>query len=310
MNTEFSLIKSSHFFAYKKFQLYYQAVSGDFVLYKPAGITLKDMRIRQRLLPPKLYIQKKNKIEAIQEIQKVFNSQLKQSIQQNDLADVRDIVQSVVKVTLEEPASGSIEGIKETVGILVSEYTKDFNVIKSLLDLTAKDYTTVLHSVNVMALALGYASYVNYDRGSKKTLGLAALLHDVGKVRIKTDLLQAPRQLTDEEFKEVQQHTIKGYNILDNCKFANFEIKMTALQHHEKLDGSGYPLHATNIAEFAQIVSIIDCYEALTNDDRLYRKSMTPLNALEAIQSEIVDTGKFSKELFKDFAHLLVRFYN
>ena len=310
MNAEFAMIKSSHFFAYEKFPLYYQAVNGDFVLYKPAGTTLIDMRIREQLLPKKLYIQKKNKIGAVQEIQKAFNSQLKQSIQQNDLKKVRNIVQNVVMVTLEEPASGSIEGIKETVDILVSEYTKDFNVIKSLMDLTANDYTTVLHSVNVMALALGYASYVNYDGGKKKILGLAALLHDVGKVRIKTELLQAPRQLTNEEFKEVQQHPIKGYHILDKCKFSDPEIKITALQHHEKLDGSGYPLHATDIKEFAQIVSVIDCYEALTNDDRLYRKSMTPLNALEVIQAEIVDTGKFSKELFKDFAHLLLRFYN
>ena len=310
MNTEFTLIKSSHFFAYKKFPLYYQTVNKDFVLYKPAGMNMKDMRIREQLLPQKLFIQKKNKIEAVQEIQRAFNSQLKQSLQQNDLTNVRKIVQNIVKVTLEEPVSGSIEGIKETVSILVSEYTKDFNVIKSLLDLTAKDYTTVLHSVNVMALALGYASYVNYDRGKKKILGLAALLHDVGKVRIRTELLQSPRQLTDKEFTEIQQHTIKGYNILDKCKFSNIEIKMTALQHHEKLDGSGYPLHATNIREFAQIVSIIDCYEALTNDDRLYRKSMAPLNALEVIQAEIVDTGKFSKELFKNFAHLLLQFYN
>jgi len=310
MNTEFTLIKSSHFFAYEKFPLYYQSDSGDFVLYKPAGITLEDMRIRERLLPKKLYIQKKNKIKAVKEIQKEFNSQLKQSIQQKDQANVRNIVQNVVKVTLEEPVSGSIEGIDETVGILVSEFTKDFNVIKSLLDLTAKDYTTVLHSVNVMALALGYARYVNYDQGQKRILGLAALLHDVGKVRIKTEVLQAPRQLTDEEFKEVQQHTVKGYNILDKCKFSNSEIKITALQHHEKLDGTGYPLHTFRITEFAQIVSIIDCYEALTNDDRLYRKSLAPLNALEVIQSEIVDTGKFSKEIFKNFARLLLLFYN
>ena len=85
---------------------------------------------------------------------------------------------------------------------------------------------------------------------------------------------------------------------------------MTALQHHEKLDGSGYPLNSRNITEFAQIVSIIDCYEALTNDDRVYRESMTPLNALEVIRSEIVETGKFSKELFKNFSHLLLLFYN
>jgi putative nucleotidyltransferase with HDIG domain len=310
MNTEFTLAKSSHFFAYEKFPLYYQSDNGHFVLYKPAGITLKDMRIRERLLPKKMYIQKKNKIKAVQEIQKEFNSQLKQSIQQKDQANVRNIVQNVVKVTLEEPVSGSIEGIKETVGILVSEFTKDFNVIKSLLDLTANDYTTVLHSVNVMALAMGYAKYVNFAQGKKKILGLAALLHDVGKVRIKAEVLQAPRQLTDEEFREIQQHPLKGYTILDKCKFSNSEIKKTALQHHEKLDGTGYPLHTSSITEFAQIVSIIDCYEALTNDDRLYRKSMTPLNALEVIRSEIVDTGKFSKEIFKNFAHLLVLFYN
>jgi putative nucleotidyltransferase with HDIG domain len=310
MNTEFLLIKGSHFFAYNKFPLYYQSGNGDFLLYKPAGIPLKEMRLREGLLPKNLYIKKKNKIEAVQEIQKVFNEQLKDSIQQNNLEKVRSIVHNIVKVTLEEPISGSIEGIKKTVNILVDEYTKDFNVIKSLLDLTARDYTTVLHSVNVLALALGYATYVNFDQGKKSVLGLAALLHDVGKVRVKRELLQAPRQLTDEEFKEIQLHTIKGFNILDNCKFSNPEIKLTALQHHEKLDGSGYPLRTGNINEFAQIVSIIDCYEALTNDDRLYRKSMTPLHALEVIQSEIVDTGKFSKEYFKNFAHLLLLFYN
>ena len=310
MNTEFLLIKGSHFFAYKKFPIYYLAGNGDFILYKPAGIPLKEIRFRQGLLPKNLYIKKKNKIEAVQEIQKVFNEQLKQSIQQNNPAKIRSIVQNIVKVTLEEPVSGSIEGIKKTVNILVDEYTKDFDVIKSLLDLTTRDYTTVLHSVNVMALAMGYATYVNYDQSKKRILGLAALLHDVGKVRIKTEILQAPRQLTDEEFKEIQLHPVKGFNILDKCKFSNSAIKMTALQHHEKLDGSGYPLHTCDITEFAQIVSIIDCYEALTNDDRLYRKSIPPLNALEVIQSEIVDTGKFSKELFKNFAHLLLLFYN
>jgi hypothetical protein len=57
MNTGFTLIKSSHFFAYKKFKLYYQAVNGYFVFYKPAGVSLKDMRIRQRLLPEKFHLQ-------------------------------------------------------------------------------------------------------------------------------------------------------------------------------------------------------------------------------------------------------------
>jgi HD-GYP domain-containing protein (c-di-GMP phosphodiesterase class II) len=93
------------------------------------------------------------------------------------------------------------------------------------------------------------------------------------------------------------------------CKFGNDTIKTTALQHHEKLDGSGYPSGRTNIDEFAQIVSIIDCYEALTNYERVYRKAMKPLSALELIQSEIVDAGKFSRQIFKDFAYSLLQFY-
>ena len=310
MDTEFILIKDSNFNTYKKFPLYYQTANGDFLLYKPAGVPVKEVRFRDRLLPKDLYIKKKNKIEAVQEIQKVYNQQLTQAIRQNNPETVRSIVQNIVKVTLQEPVSGSIEGIKNTVNILVDEYTKDFKIIKSLLDLTATDYTTVLHSVNVMALALGYAAYANFDLVKKKHLGLAALLHDIGKVHIKAELLQAPRLLTDKEFHEVQLHTIKGFNIIDDCKFSNPEIKLTALQHHEKLDGSGYPLQTRNITEFAQIISIIDCYEALTNDDRLYRKSLMPIGALEIIQSEIVDAGKFSKELFKNFAHLLLMFYN
>jgi putative nucleotidyltransferase with HDIG domain len=214
-----------------------------------------------------------------------------------------------VEVTFEEPISGSLEGIRNTVNILVNEYTEDFNVLIRLLDLTVRDYTTLIHSINVMAMALSYASYINLDSSQKKLLGLSALLHDIGKARMNKDLLIAPRKLNEEEFMEIQEHTIIGHNILNNCKFRDDTIKNTALQHHEKLDGSGYPSGRTNIDEFAQIVSIIDCYEALTNYDRAYRKAMKPLGALKLVQSEIVDAGKFSKQIFKDFAYSLLQFY-
>jgi putative nucleotidyltransferase with HDIG domain len=161
-----------------------------------------------------------------------------------------------------------------------------------------------------MAMALSYASYINFGLSQKKLLGLSALLHDIGKAKINKDLLIAPRKLNEEEFMEIQKHTAIGYNILSDCEFSNDTIKTTALQHHEKLDGSGYPSGRTDIDEFAQIVSIIDCYEALTNYQRVYRKAMKPLSALELIQSEIVDTGKFSRQIFKDFAYSLLQFYN
>ena len=309
MVEEYIFVKSSLLYFYRKVPLYYYSDKNDYLLYKPSGITLKEMRIKEKLLPKKLYIKQKAKIEAIQEVQEVYNKDLKNSIKQNDLDRVRKTLHNIVEVTFEEPITGSLEGIRNTVNILVQEYTENFNVLTGLLDLTVKDYTTFVHSVNVMALALGYASYLNLVPVQKKLLGISALLHDVGKARMNPDLLTAPRKLSAEEFMEMQKHTIIGYNILNRCRFQNDKIKDVALQHHEKLDGSGYPSGRTNIDDFAQIVSIIDCYEALTNSERVYRKALSPLSALELIKSEIVDAGKFSKEIFKDFAYSLLQFY-
>ena len=92
-----------------------------------------------------------------------------------------------------------------------------------------------------MALVLRYAAHADYPVSQQKLMGLCALLHDVGKTKINTDLLISPKRLTDEEFIEIQRHTTAGFNILSNCKFESREIKLVALQHHEKLDGSELP---------------------------------------------------------------------
>ena len=123
----------------------------------------------------------------------------------------------------------------------MDEYIQNKDVIINLVDMSAKDYTTALHSVNVMALVLAYTAHENYSLSQQELMGLCALLHDVGKTKINKDLLTRPKRLTDEEFIEMQRHTTTGFNILSNCKFESKEIKLVALQHHEKLDGSGYP---------------------------------------------------------------------
>jgi putative nucleotidyltransferase with HDIG domain len=310
MDADFIQVKSSNLNLYRKVPFYFENRHGDFALYKPIGVTLSEMRIRERMHPKKLYIKRKNKIEAIQEIQTEYNREIKMCLRENDLIKVRGIVQDIVQTTLDEPVTGSLEGVSTTVNILVGEVARNRDIVKILFDLTSKDYTTTRHSVNVMALALGYANHVNFDRQKKKVLGISALLHDVGKARINTEILKSPRKLTDSEFHEIKKHTTKGFNILGTCKFSNSEIKTTALEHHEKLDGSGYPDQKTDISEFAQIVAIIDCYEALTNDERVYRRAADPLSALKTIQTEIVDTGKFSSNIFKNFAYSLLKIYS
>lgn len=310
MVRDFIQVDNSRLNLFRKVPFYYENSKGEFAIYKPVGVTLSEMRIRERMHPKKLYIKRKNKIEAIQEVQKKYNREIRRCIKENDLIQVRNMVQSIVQTTLEEPVTGCLEGVSTTVNILVREVTNNREVVKVLFDLTSKDYTTTIHSVNVMALAMGYANYVNLEKHKKKVLGISALLHDVGKTRINIGLLKAPRMLTDDEFHEMKKHTTKGFNILSTCRFKNNEIKTTALEHHEKLDGSGYPDQKTDISEFAQVVAIIDCYEALTNDERVYRKAADPLGALKTIRTEIVDAGKFSRSIFKNFARSLLNIYS
>ena len=290
---------------YVNVPLYTQGKGHKFVLYKPSGKTLNDIRIAEGLHPKKLYIKQTDKIAGIQEVQKFFNQQLKENIQSNNSDKIRETVVSIVEETLTEPRSGSLEGVSDTVNILVDEYTQDKDVIKNLVDMSAKDYTTALHSVNLMALVLGYAAHVDCSPFEQKIMGLCALLHDVGKTRIDAKLLAAPKKLTDEEFIIMRRHVTAGFNILSGCKFESREIKLVALQHHEKLDGTGYPNKSRQITELSQIIGFIDCYEALTSDDRPYRNSLEPLKALMLIKKE-VEAGKFDKIIFEKFAYSLL----
>jgi len=303
---EYIHIRKSQVSFYKDIPLYYQPSEKKFVLYKVPGVTLNNMRVANGLVPDNLYINQKDKIRGIQEAQKGFNQRLKEDIRSNRPEKVKETLVNIMEETLKEPRSGSLEGVSETVAILVSEYTKEPDVIRNLLFVSSKDYTTVLHSINVMALVLGYAFYVSFSLAEKKVLGLSALLHDVGKTKIDTELLKASRRLTDEEFMELQQHTVLGFNILDNCKFGSSEVKLAALHHHERIDGSGYPNRITRISNISQIVSFIDCYEALTNDDRPYRRAMDPLKALELIRND-VGAKKFNRNIFEKFAYSLTR---
>jgi putative nucleotidyltransferase with HDIG domain len=252
-----------------------------------------------------LYLKKTDKAKGMRDVQKAFNKQLQDDIKSNNLENVKTTVVNLIDETFSDPSNGVLEGLSNTVSIIVGEYTNDAEVIKNFWRISDKDYTTALHSVNVMALAIRYAISRRYNKTKTKLLGLCALLHDVGKTKTDQDILTAPRKLSDEEFAKIKSHPLQGYNLLKRCKFSNPEVKLTALQHHERLDGSGYPSGLTHISEIAEIISILDCFEALTNDDRPYRDSMIPYNALDLIQKEVI-AGKFDRDIYAKFLYSLL----
>ena len=303
--SEYVQARKSQLYYYRNIPLYNKVDDKKFVLYKPLGITIGEMRISEQRHPEILYIKQGDKLKGLQEAQKGFNKQLETDVKSKDPVKVKETLVTVVGETLTEPRSGSLEGVSETVNILVSDYSKESDVVKNLIDMSYKDYSTILHSINVMAFVLGFASYIGFSRAESKVLGLGALLHDVGTTKIDQEILIAPRKLTNEEFEEMKSHTTIGYNILSKCKFKDRDIALSALEHHEKLDGSGYPNNKTKISRTAQIIGVIDCYEALTNDDRPYRNAMGTFDTLNNIIGEDVKKGKFSKEIYFQFVRSL-----
>ncbi|MBW2107947.1 MAG: HD domain-containing protein [Deltaproteobacteria bacterium] len=290
---------------YRDVELYARAEGKGFVLYKRAGITLSEMRLEHGIHPKVLFIRQTDKLRGLREAQKGFNKELEHFVEAKEPAKIKETVVNVVQETLAEPRSGSLEGISDTVGLLVNDYIRQSDVIKTLVDMSSTDYSVIMHSINVMAFALAFAFHMRYPEAQARTLGLSALLHDVGKTKINPHLLAAPRKLTEEEFEEVKRHTTIGYDLLRGCKFAQKEIALTALEHHEKLDGSGYPKGKFNISETAKIVGIIDCYEALTTDERPYREAMEPFDTLDEIIGNEVKLGKFDKDIYCEFVRSL-----
>lgn len=289
---------------YYKVALYTKTEDGEYVLYKPEGPVLQDMRVSTAKYPATLYIKAEDKLKGLREVQDAFNTELRQHIATENVNKIKDVLVTVVSETLTEPRSGSLEGVSETVDVLAAEYASHPGVLRTLVNVYFKDYTTAVHSVNVMALVLAYSLFCKYTIDVSKTLGLAALLHDVGKTKVSQELIAADRRLTEDEFQQIKKHTTLGFEILKECTFSDKIIPLGALEHHERLDGSGYPRGISSVSLAGQIIGLVDCYEAITNDDRPYRSAMDPLDALALIKNE-AQAGKFNATLFRRFAYSL-----
>lgn len=299
-------VRNSNLKYYEEVALYYKSPSGNIVIYKPEGMKFDDKSLDKKYIED-LYIQPKDKIKCLRAAQKGFSSGLVSNIVKQNTANLKTELINLVDETLSQPRSGGLETAPGLIDDIISGYSSQPDVIKNLARISFSDYTTTIHSINVMALTVGYCFYNKMSEEETRQFGLAALLHDVGKTEIPGEILTANRGLTDLEFIEMKKHPKIGFDIL---KYTGIDLKAAtegALEHHEKLDGSGYPEGKTNISECGMLLGIIDCYEAITNDDRPYRSAMQPMAALQILKKD-VDEGKYNKKIFETFAYSLTDF--
>jgi len=177
-----------------------------------------------------------------------------------------------------------IENLSNIVNSIVDEMLSRKNVLVNLVDIKNMDNYTYEHSVNVIILSLVVGMGLNMDKVKLYNLAMGAMLHDIGKVFVPREILLKNGKLTDEEFAVIKQHPLKGYEYLKDNTDITALSRIIILQHHEKIDGTGYPegIKGNKMHEFAKIASIADVYDALTSD-RPYRRALSPNEAIEFI---------------------------
>lgn len=161
------------------------------------------------------------------------------------------------------------------------------SVVKVLVRaIELKDAYTMGHANRVQEISIKLASALSLEDERIATLSTAALLHDVGKIGISTEILNKPGRLTNHEYELVKRHPENAKTILDEIEGFD-EISYFAYCHHEHYDGSGYPrgLSHHEVPIESQIIQIADAYDAMTSD-RSYRKKFSGVEALEIIRSE------------------------
>lgn len=197
-----------------------------------------------------------------------------------------------------------VKQAKQLVSQLAENVVTNPTALVWLTQLKNKDEYTSLHSLNVCILSLFFGRSLQLPENQLHTLGLGALLHDVGKLKVPAEVLNKPGRLSDEEFGVMKQHTVFGYDLMRNQGELSNDALDIIVQHHERLNGRGYPyqLEHGQISEYSKIVSIVDVYDAITSK-RVYHTETTPFNALNDIYK--LREKEFDKRLVEQFIKCL-----
>lgn len=155
------------------------------------------------------------------------------------------------------------------------------DALLSLCRIKEKDNYTFLHSVSVGALLMCFTRVFKPKPGDMELVGIGGMLHDIGKTMVPDRILNKPGALTPDEFATMQMHVQYGRNILSDARDISQTSFDVVAQHHERYDGSGYPLKlkGAEMSVYGQMASIVDVYDAMTSD-RVYRMGMDPTLAV------------------------------
>lgn len=242
---------------------------------------------------------------------KLIPDEMREAINDKSLPPQKkaDIVYSssikIMTRLFEDPKAENIgeakKGIAELVDLIVTDADTSFH----LLRISSHDFYTYTHSVNVgvLSVLLSKTLFGKYNAHNMHELGAGFFLHDIGKVRVDSEIINKRGRLTEDEVKKMRTHPYQSYKILSETDHLTEECRIITMQHHEREDGTGYPrrLKGDEIHTYGRICCIADVYDALTAE-RSYKPRLSPFEALKIMKEEMLN--HFHKDIFEKFVLL------
>lgn len=216
----------------------------------------------------------------------VMHISVKSILRRNILEAYNDAV-NAVKETMHEIRMGRIPQSKEIIRVTEEMTELILTNRNAMMGLTMiKNYDNYLfnHSINVSILALALAQNMNHNKSDLHIIGIAALLHDIGKTGVAEDIIRKPGSLSNTEWETVKQHPVLGSRIIERMDDIAKLVGRLIYEHHMRYDHSGYPYTESAPHQFSMLITIADAYDALTTL-RVYQRPYTPVEAIKVMSS-------------------------
>jgi HD-GYP domain-containing protein (c-di-GMP phosphodiesterase class II) len=301
---DFVMVKRTQMSSFVKTPLYILNNETGYVLYKPVNKRF-DIDKHSEDQHPNLYINTKDRKNATNELQAELKKQLVQKIHQGEIRDVKHALCEIVHEVFSGPIEESIESLPATIDIVYEGFAKTGEVLKDFVDFDFAGYPLASHSVNVMAFSLSYCLHNNLSEGETKRISLCALLHDIGLTKLPQGIVSFRDRLPDSKFREYQTHTSIGHDIVKQHQSIDSSLAIGILEHHECIDGSGYPRGIANVSFEGRVIGLINSFDHLTNSEKNHRRKRTPFDAMMLIKDEVLEKGRFDKSIYKDLCLIL-----
>jgi putative nucleotidyltransferase with HDIG domain len=213
-------------------------------------------------------------------------------------------LQGKILEQIKQEKSLAVTDVQRTTDAIVDSIFRNQDALTCMSRLKTKDSYLIEHSLNVSILMAVFATHLNMDKRIIQEVALGAFLHDIGKVLIPKDILNKRSVLTKQEENIMRSHVALGLKVLEDTPSVSHIAMQMVREHHERLDGSGYPnqLKGEQISKYGRMIAIIDSYDAMTCE-RPYKKSVHPINAFKALIAE--SPNCYDEELVEKFIQCL-----